>query len=76
MLPLLKISKNAIFSLKIHKNQEKHVPFCLKCAFFCFLWKLPLFSILVHSPLFSPLFHSRVKTVVYVTLVIVFTDFH
>ena len=39
-----KLAKMLFFSSKIHKNQEKHVPFYLQYAFFCFLWKLPLFS--------------------------------
>ena len=83
--------KMLFFSLKIHKNQEKRVAFCLKCAFLRFLWKLPLFSKLVGvshikwrptalkwmSFVFSTLFHFRLKTVVHAILVIVSTeDFH
>ena len=33
----VKIGKNAICFVKNTQNQEKHVPFCLQCAFFCFL---------------------------------------
>ena len=36
-------TKMLFFGLKIHKNQEKSVPFCLKCTILCFLWKLFLF---------------------------------
>ena len=83
--------KCCFFSLKIHKNQEKSVSFCLKCAFSCFLWKLPLFSTLVHVNhikwrpaalilldfVFSLLYRFRQKRIDHVTLVIVSTeDFH
>ena len=79
-----------LFSLKMHKNQEKCVAFCLNYAFLPFLWKLLLFSrfgvshiqwrptvLQCMSFVFSTLFHFRLKTAVRTILVIVSTeDFH
>ena len=87
---LLKYNNFSVY-LKIHKNQEKSVPFCLKCTILFFLWKLSMFSRLVHvmhikwKPtslkwiyfVFFCLFCFRLKTIDHTTLVIVSTeDFH
>ena len=47
--PLIMQQKCYFFFLKIRKNLEKRVVFCLNSVFFCFLWKLPLFSSLYQS---------------------------